>query len=94
MFIYSLLYSLSKNLQAVPILHAAMSRKTEIAYDAVINEALKYLNPETIKVVMSDFEEGLRNSITSNIPQATVAGCNWHFDHVSYKLYLILVFNC
>lgn len=64
--------------------HILMSRKTESSYTAVLR-VLKttVINDHSPAVVMTDFEQALRNASRTVFPHAIVAGCSVHYDRVS-----------
>ena len=64
-----------------------MSRKTEVAYDAVLDRAYAILNAgNRVNIIMTDFEVALRNSASRTFAEARIVGCNFHFERVSLKL--------
>lgn len=63
---------------------AVMSTRTQVAYEGILEQMLKVCSFDDVQVVMSDFEQALRNAVRIKLPQAKIAGCNFHFDHVSF----------
>lgn len=67
-----------------------MSGKSEVAYQAVLQFIKVVLLPTAqIKLVMSDFEAALRNSVVEVFPTAHSTGCNVHFDRVGILQFII-----
>lgn len=59
-----------------------MSKKTTKAYNAVW-KAIKELNPNFHpKVVMTDYEGALQNSLRQSFEGIKVYGCHFHFAQV------------
>lgn len=60
-----------------------MSRKTEDAYTAVMEEIARRMPNANFQVVGSDFEIGQRNAIQRIFPEAFIASCHFHYCRVS-----------
>ena len=69
-------------MQVIPFFWAVMSTKTFEAYEAVLNELLTITKMDMVEIVMTDFEQALRNACTKAFPNARCAGCNFHHDRV------------
>lgn len=59
-----------------------MTRKTQKAYEAVLNHFKTLISNDKVKIVMTDFETGLTNEMEEAFPNARCVGCNVHFDRV------------
>lgn len=62
-----------------------MSRKTEVAYNAVCEDIRRRMPNANLQVIGSDFEIGQRNAFRRVFPDAFIASCHSHFCRVSYK---------
>ena len=62
----------------------SVSHKGEELYDEAF-EVLAGLRDFTPDVIMTDFERGLRNSLSSTFPSATIDGCLFHFCQANLK---------
>lgn len=63
-----------------------MTRRTEVAYDALferVKDLAPGLNPTRLH---SDFEPALINSLRRAFPNSDIAGCLWHHAVVSIIL--------
>lgn len=63
-----------------------MGRKTQVAYNAVIEFLQTIISTESVEVIMTDFEIGLRNALGARVVNARIAGCHVHYERVSKKL--------
>ena len=59
-----------------------MANKTEVAYTAVLTEVGNLINSSGVTIVMTDFEQALRNASKRVFPSAHVTECNVHYDRV------------
>lgn len=59
-----------------------MSRKTEVAYQAVLDH-IKTIMPEAdVRLIGSDFGIGQRNAARRAFPEAFIVGCHFHYIRV------------
>lgn len=77
------------SMSTVPVLYAFLPSKTKSIYTLLFNEirnaALKYelvLNPKFITV---DYEKGAIGALKNVFPNATVKGCNFHFNQCVFR---------
>ncbi|XP_043284909.1 uncharacterized protein [Venturia canescens] len=71
---------------AIPIAHILMARKTENSYIAVLNSfRAAVINGESIAMIMTDFEQALRNACRRAFPRALITGCSVHYDRAILK---------
>ena len=59
-----------------------MANKTEVGYTAVLTEVGNLINSSGVTIVMTDFEQALRNASKRVFSSAHVTGCNVHYDRV------------
>lgn len=73
-------------LQAYPIIHALMERKTITSYLAVLKEFVNVCNERQIVVekVVSDFEAAIRSVVETLMPETIIVGCYFHFARAVY----------
>ena len=67
-----------------PCVYICLTHKDEELYDEAF-KVLAGLRDFTPDVIMTDFERGLRNSLSSAFPSATIDGCLFHFCQATLK---------
>ncbi|KAF0711119.1 MULE domain-containing protein, partial [Aphis craccivora] len=71
------------NNMSFPVIYACLTRHTQAVYVCVmryiLSLGLPYSNEELVKVI-TDFETGLRNAITTVFPEWQQVGCSFHFN--------------
>lgn len=73
--------------QVLPVFHALMGRKTQVAYEAVLGHIKAVTNtPDQWDVIMADFELALRNACRVLFPNARLSGCEVHYKRVSLTI--------
>ncbi|XP_046678581.1 uncharacterized protein LOC124366233 [Homalodisca vitripennis] len=73
-----------------PVAFVIMTRKTQIAYDGVL-QYLKRLVPQwEPEVVMVDFEAAIRNAARLVWPHIRVVGCFFHYAQAVYRMHTTL----
>ena len=73
-----------RNPWTFPCVYICFTHKGEELYDEAF-EVLAGLRDFTPDVIMTDFERGLRNSLSSTFPSATIDGCLFHFCQANLK---------
>lgn len=75
----------------LPLLHALMTSKSQQAYNHVFNSLLQLLNDFNIevtfenKIITTDCERSLRNSINKILKPNQLNGCYFHFSKALWK---------
>lgn len=67
-----------------------MSSSTKTAYTSILLDFVSIIRSNRISVVLSDFEISLRQAIYEVFVNARVAGCNVHYDRVSFIIFFFL----
>ena len=77
----------------LPLLHVLMTSKSQQAYNHVFNSLLQLLNDFNIevsfenKIIATDYEKSLRNSINKILKPNQLNGCYFHFSKALWKKY-------
>ena len=71
--------------KGIPIAYVLMSRKTQVAYDAVFKLIKEKVAPDfEPEISITDFELGLMNSVKLLFASIKIQGCWFHFVYVSF----------
>ena len=83
-------YIIQKKIYA-PLLHVIMTSKTNIAYNHVFNFLIQIMDDNNIdcnfpnKIITTDYEKALRNSIKKLLKSKILRGCFFHYSKAIWK---------
>lgn len=82
-------------LQTFPIGWVLMSKRTTLAYKTVFNEIKQLFLEFKPKVVITDFEKGLRRALKESfgMEDEDIIGCHFHYAQV-FLSWLMSNYNC
>lgn len=69
--------------QSIPIIYVLMEKKTRNSYDRVLRFVKNNLIPNLApKIIVTDYETSLRDSLLSAFPKSVAVGCWFHHNQV------------
>ena len=69
----------------VPLMFCLMSSRRKIDYDGVLRHLLTLLGQPCVKIVTSDFEAALWQSVRGVMPHVRLVGCLFHYTQALYR---------